>query len=187
MTTTAFYLPKTITQRNIPNLVTGKDSIPWQSNSVSNMSNTGLYTISGFWQEKFRSQTSELWCTGFEFPEFMGTVTGIELELDIRRAARIEDLVIQLTLNGELIGDNMASQINPVQADMYTADNTPKPIPFDDYHVYGAADNLWGAELTSVDVLDPSFGIVISFQSNLIIPHRDIAYLDQVALRITYA
>lgn len=187
MTTTPFYLPRTIVQRHIPNTVTGIDSIPWKDDSATTSSSAGLYTISGFWQEKFRSQTSELWCTGLGLPEISGTITGVELALDIRRAARIEDLVIQLTLDGELIGDNLASQINPVQADMYTAENTPRQIPFNDYHVYGSADNMWGTELSNVDVSNPTFGVVISFQSNLIVPHKDIAYLDQVALRITYA
>ena len=118
---------------------------------------------------------------------YVPTIQGIELELDIKRAARIEDLVIQLTLGGVLIGNNLASSINPVQADMYTAEraNTPTPVP--DYSIYGSPTTTWGAVLTSANIADPTFGVVVSFQSNVIYPHKDLAYLHKARLRVTYA
>jgi len=119
---------------------------------------------------------------------YVPTILGVELQLGIQRVARIEDLVIQLTLNGELIGDNLASTVNPVQSDMYTGDFTTPLDPVGDSHIYGGTTDLWGtAGLTTANIADPTFGVVVSFKSNPIYPHRDLAYLSQVALRITYA
>ena len=193
MTTTAFLFPTTVNQVSIPNEITGIPSIDWQG--LEYISNTGsyavtkkpLYTISGLWMEKFLSNTSQIWLTGFSIPNNNSTLTGIEFQLNIQRAARIEDLIIQLTLNGELIGENQASWVNPVQSNMYTGDFTEPLNPVGDYNVYGGPTNLWGTALTSTDITDPTFGVVISFKSNTTYPHSDIAYVDQVAVRTTYA
>ena len=193
MTTTDFYSPHTLTNVTIPNQITGYDSIDWNfdpstlSPDAVATSKKSLYTISGFWMEKFLSNTSQLWCTGYNIPN-KGPVQGIELRLAIARAARIEDLLIQLTLNGDLIGDNLASNINPVQSDVNTSDFTTPLNPVGDMHIYGAEDNMWGTTgLTAADIADPTFGVVISFKSNIIYPHRDIVYLSQASIRITYA
>ena len=193
MTTTTFYSPSTLNNVNIPNTVTGYDSIDWNfnssvlSDSAIATSKKSLYTISGFWMEKFLSNTSQLWCTGYNIPSNVRPVVGIECQINIQRAARIEDLIIQLTLNGAMIGDNLASNVNPVQSDMYTGDFTTPLDPVEDINIYGGVDNLWGTALTSADVSNPTFGIVVSFKSNIIYPHRDIAYLSQASIRITYA
>jgi hypothetical protein len=194
MTTTQFYNPTTITQVSIPNEVTGIPSIDWNFNSniiadgAEAVTKTGLYTIPGLWMEKFLSNTSQLWCTRLGIPNRTGTIVGIELQLDVQRVARIEDLIIQLTLNGALIGDNRASTVNPVQSDMYTGDFTAPLDPVGDSHIYGSSTDLWGTTgLTSTNIADSTFGVVVSFKSNPIYPHRDLAYLSQVALRITYA
>jgi len=193
MTTTAFLLPTTVNQVTIPNEITGVPSIDWKD--LNYISGTGsyavskrpLYTISGLWMEKFLSNTSQIWLTGFHIPANANQLTGIEFQLGIQRAARIEDLLIQLTLNGELIGDNLASLVNPVQSNMYTGDFTEPLNPIGDYNIYGGATNLWGTTLTSIDITDPTFGVVISFKSNTTYPHSDIAYVDQAAVRATYA
>jgi len=118
---------------------------------------------------------------------YIPTILGIELALTVHRAARIEDLIIQLTLNGNLIGDNLASLDNPVQSSMYTGDNTV-PTPVGDSHIYGGPSDLWGTTgLTAADISDPTFGVVVSFKSNPIYPHSDLAYVDQASIRITYA
>jgi hypothetical protein len=194
MTTTIFYSPTSITQVSIPNEITGIPSIDWNFNpnmiadNADAITKTGLYTIPGLWMEKFLSNTSQLWCTRLGIPNRVGTVVGIELQLDVQRVARIEDLVIQLTLNGALIGDNRASTVNPVQSDMYTGDFTTPLDPVGDRHIYGAGTDLWGTTgLTATNIADTTFGVVVSFKSNPVYPHRDLAYLNQVALRITYA
>lgn len=193
MTTTPFYAPSNIAQVEHFNSVTGQPSINWNHSELAINTNSyavtqsGLYTISGMWQEKFRSETSELWCTGIPFPQQEGTISGIEVQLNVHRVARVQDLVIQLTLNGELIGENRASDINPVQSNMYTGDYDIAPTPNSDYHVYGSDTDMWGTTLTAADINDASFGVVISFQSNSVMPHRDLVYVDQLAVRITYA
>ena len=200
MTTTSFYRPTTVMQISVPNEITGIPSIPWKnleyitSNDSYAVSAKPLYTISGLWMEKFLSNTSILYLTGFNFPDIQQVVAGIELQLHILRSARIEDLVIQLTdggldLNGMpiMIGENLASTVNPVQSDTYTGDYTTPLLQVGDYNIYGGATNMWGVTLSSADIASPTFGVVISFKSNQIYPHTDLAYVNQVALRVTYA
>lgn len=191
--TTTFFIPRTIAQVHSVNDITNAPSIEWNHSeeaiSMTSYAVTAkpLSTISGIWMEKFLSNTSELWCTNFNIPDTEQDVVGVELQLNVRRAARIQDLVIQLTYDGNLIGDNLASLINPVQTDMYTGEFTTPLEPVKDYNIYGNSDNTWGATITSAMLSDPSFGVVISFQSNQVIPHSDLVYVDQLALRFTYA
>ena len=195
MTTTAFYSPTAINQVTVANDITGVPSIDWDFNptqiseSAQATTKKRLYTISGLWMEKFLSNTSQLWCTHLHIPNNNRTVVGMELLLGVQRASRVEDLLIQLTLGGELIGNNYASTVNPVQSSMYTGDYMETPIqPVGDVGMYGGPADLWGTtSLTSADIADTTFGIVVSFRSNEIYPHSDLAYLNQVALRITYA
>ena len=197
MTTTAFLNPTKLTNINIPNTVTGYASIDWitKNNTISEnnyaTSSKPLHTISGLWMEKFLSTTSELYCTGYNFTNTGRTVTGIELALNVQRASRIQDLKIKLVLNGVEIANsnNLASTVNPVQSNMYvgTGPTDVYPVPVGDYNVYGGDLNLWGVSLTSTQIADPTFGIVVSFHSNQIYPHTDLVYLDQAALRVTYA
>jgi hypothetical protein len=193
MTTTLFYNPQSIQNVSSYNEVTATPSIDWQFNQIIAQGNYAtsskpLYSMSGFWQERFRTVTSELWLTELGIPNNGGNVVGIEFQLNILRAARIEDLTIQLTIGGQLIGDNYASVVNPVQSDTYTAEITIPQNPVGDYNIYGGPADLWGTTgLTSANIADPTFGVVISFQSNVIYPHKDTAYVDQVGVRITYA
>jgi hypothetical protein len=190
MTTTSFYIPTSFDQVQTVSDATGYVSLPWE-NAVTVTPNNptytanGLHTISGMWFEKYLSYTNQLWCTNFNIPTLSGDILGVELEIFVERAARIQDSVIQLAYNGELIGDNHAI-LAPIVTDINTG-NTISPIQTQDYHIYGAADNTWGYSLTPEIVSDPSFGVVVAFGSNPTIPHRDIPYLSQVGLRITYA
>jgi hypothetical protein len=189
---TNFFYPTAIRQVALTDQATGRPSIPWhfdptQINSVSPASTTdSLYTISGLWMEKFLSLTNQLWLTGFHIPNNGQTPIGIELQLNTYRQSRIEDLTIQLCFDGELIGLNHASQENPVQSSMYTGDNPPAH-PVGDYNIYGSGTDMWETTLTNEQLADPTFGIVIGFKSNTIYPHRDLAHVDQVGIRITYA
>jgi hypothetical protein len=193
MMTTLFYSPTAINTVPEYNSITDQWSIPWNWNPYAiNPNSTAitarpLYTVSGLWMEKFLSNTDQLWCTGFNIPNNSNSILGIEVELGVQRAARIEDLIIQLTLDGQLIGDNRASTVNPVQSDMYTGDYTTPLNPVGDYNIYGSGTDLWGTTLTANQVSNSSFGVVISFKSNQIYPHSDLAYLSQVGIRITYA
>ena len=190
MITTNFYNPTTITSVGSINSVTNEPSISWSFNEVISessraMTNKPLYTISGLWMEQFRSVTDQLWCTNLQIPDLERPVLGIEFSLSCLRQARIQDSIIQLTLNNELIGNNYASTVNPVQSDMYTGDLTA-PTPLGDYNIYGSSSDTWGTTLTSANLSDPTFGIVISFSSNHVYPHKDLAYINQIGIRITY-
>lgn len=186
--TTPFYLPTNIQQVSIDD-----NDITWENENLIistesyAITSEPLYTISGLWQERFLSSTTQLWTTGYNIPVFDRTLSGIELQLNIHRSSRIQDYIIQLTLNGELIGDNLASNVNPVLIDMYTAEIEVPENPIGDYNIYGSGANLWGTELTSEGIANATFGAVISFQSNQFIPHRDLAYLNSVALRVSYS
>jgi len=71
---------------------------------------------------------------------------------------------------------------------MYTGELLEPINPVGDYNIYGSPTDLWGTTgLTASNISNSTFGIVISFRSNVIYPHTDIAYVDQVGLRITYA
>jgi hypothetical protein len=188
---TQFYNPTVITEQTIFNEVTGHDSIGWNVGNTISQNNYAtskqpLYTISGLWMEKFLSNTSELWCTKLNIPDTSMSVTSIQFFLDMHRFSRIEDLRIQLTLNGEPIGHNMASPVNPVQSNMYTGENSPLLPIIGDANVYGDLTEMWGTTLTSEQIADDSFGIIFSFRSNQVYPHRDLVIVNQIGVGITY-
>jgi hypothetical protein len=189
---TNFYTPTRITPVQLTEQATGHPSIAWKfdatqiNKTAPASSKQPLYTISGLWMERFLSLTDQLWFTGFNIPNNLGTPVGIELELNTYRQGRIQDITVQLCFDGELIGMNHASLDNPVQSSMYTGDN-PVATPAGDYHVYGTNTDMWATELTSEQIADSTFGIVIGFKSNTIYPHRDLAHIDQVGIRVTYA
>ena len=193
MATTNFSYPTVITPVQSFNDILNIPSIPWENleflRGEDNYATSAkpIYTISGFWQEKFYTETDQLVTTGYGFTDTGATVTGIEALISLRRLSRVQDLVIQLTLNGELVGDNLASIINPVQSNMYTGETGSTPTPVGDIHIYGGATELWGRAWTSAEIADSSFGIAVSFKSNQEVPHRDLVYFDQLALRISYA
>lgn len=211
MTTTRFYFPTAFNQVQDHDSVTNRYTIPWlnterlASEDLEAVTESGLYTTSGTWFQRFLTFTNELWCTNFNIPNNGGTVVGIELQTFIQRAARIQDTTVQLILNGQMIGDNYArptgliTDINTgdtilAESDAayigdQTLENTP-PLgtPTPDYMIYGKSTDLWGTTgLTAANVSDTSFGVVLKYGSNPTTPHRDLAYLSQIALRITYA
>jgi hypothetical protein len=190
---THFYNPTSIIQHPSPDNIDGiTDSIEWIVNENITRDNHAssskpLYTISGLWMEKYLSKTHQLWCTGLNIPLDTRPIVGIELLLDMKRVSRIEDLLIQLTLNDELIGNNMASPVDPVQANMYTGDNSPLLPIIGDYNIYSGTTELWGLDnLTNEQISDSSFGFVLSFRSNQVYPHRDIVTINQIGLGIIY-
>lgn len=184
------YKPSQFSQVMTTSDATGYTSIAWHNTSDINTDSaayteTGLHTISGLWFDKFLSYTNQLWCTGFHIPQISGTIAGIELLISVQRAARIQDSLIQLVYDGDLIGENYAI-LAPIETDVNTG-NTISPVQTPDFHIYGGVADTWGYALTPEIISDPSFGVAIAFGSNPTMPHRDIPYLSQVGLRITYA
>jgi len=132
------------------------------------VSSKPLHTISGLWQERFASITSQLWFTNFPFAPNGSTLLGVEVQINAIRASRIQDYVVQLVLNGERVGDNLADP------------------GLDNYKIYGSPTNLWNSPIQLVDTINVNFGVVIALRSNVLTPHTDTAYIDNVAMRITY-
>jgi hypothetical protein len=188
--TTRYYNPTTIIEHSEETDLI-QPIIGWNINGEITPTNCitskqPLYTISGLWMEKFLSNTAELWCTNLNIPDAELPVAGIEFYLDMHRFSRIEDLRIQLRLNNDYIGNNIASPINPVQSNMYTGENSPLLPIIGDVNTYGGPTELWGNTLTSADISSESFGIAISFRSNQIYPHRDLVIINQIGIGITY-
>jgi hypothetical protein len=172
MTTTKFIIPATVTQ------VTDDNGIAWSNilgsadrdpNGVQcAVTSKELHTISGLWQERFASKTNQLWFTNFSFNPVGTTLYGIEVEFNSIRSNRVQDYIVQLVLNGALVGDNIADPIT------------------DNVKTYGGPTNLWNSTISISDVTSATFGVAIAFRSNVTIPHSDLGYLDQVRMRITY-
>lgn len=111
-------------------------------------------------------QTYFLKITGFNFSNFTGPVTGIEMKLTMDRGGRITDDTIQLCLRDSLIGKNIGTlNLDPVKT-------------------YGADNDTWETNVSAEDILDPSFGIVLRFKSHPYWPHKSSALINAIALRI---
>jgi len=114
-----------------------------------------------------RNKTYFLQITGFNFQNLPGTLSGIEVQLDARRYGRAQDDTIMLCLGGTGIGENHAgTEISP-------------------QITYGSSTDLWKTNLTIVDIQDPTFGVIIRFQSHPTWPHKDPVLIDSVQLRIS--
>jgi hypothetical protein len=169
-TTTDFLIPATVTQ------VTDDNGIAWSHilGSVGHdsynfaITSKELHTIPGLWQERFASKTNQLWFTNFSFSPNGSTLYGVEVQFNSLRGNRIQDYIVQLVLNGVLVGDNIAEPST------------------DNFKTYGSNINIWNSNLSIVDTINTSFGVAISLRSNVLTPHKDLGYLNQVRMRITY-
>ena len=101
-----------------------------------------------------KNKTWYLYLTGFNFTNIPQTISGLEAELHMNRGGRITDDTIQLRYDNNWIGDNKSS----LNLDMLKA--------------YGSSEDHWGVNLNSFNLLDPSFGIGIRFQSHPMYPHK---------------
>ena len=95
-----------------------------------------------------------------------GTLTGIELLVYAHKQSRVLDLTVQLKLDGTLIGNNRASD------------------SADGYAVYGGTADMWGTTITLSSM--PTLSVILQYQSNKTIPHRDTVYVDTAWLRLTH-
>lgn len=111
-------------------------------------------------------KTYYLKLTGFNLVDVPDTVSGIEARLTMNRYGRITDETVQLCLNDVLIGENRA-----------TLDLSPKKT-------YGGDNDTWEAVITKSNVLNPSFGVVLRFQSHPRWPHKSSALIDSVEIRV---
>ena len=114
----------------------------------------------------FVEKTYFLKITGFNFINLPEVLSGIELRLSMQRHGRISDETIQLCLDNDTIGDNLASlHLNPIT-------------------IYGDETNLWNTTLTIADVQNPNFGIILRFRSHPNWPHKSTPLINAVELRM---
>jgi hypothetical protein len=147
--------------------------VSWQNlenvktfNGKSTKTNRDLIHIARDPRHDILEKTYFLKCTGFNFINVPPTISGIELKLTSNRFGRITDDTIQLSLNDEIIGENLG-----------TLDLLPNKL-------YGNETTLWGTTLNSNDVLQLSFGIVLRFKSHPNWPHKCSMLIDAVELRV---
>lgn len=120
-----------------------------------------------------RTRTYDLYCTGLNIP-LLNEVNGIQLNLSAYRYARIVDETIQLTYQGVPIGiNNFSYTVDPDNNVLITNDST-----------YGGPTDTWGAQLTPEILQDPSFGVILKFQSHPYFPHSCGMFLYSVAITV---
>ena len=111
-------------------------------------------------------KTYYLKLTQFNLESLPSLLSGIEVKITMNRFGRISDDAIHLCLDGNPIGDNLA-----------TLDTSPIKI-------YGGPFTLWNSNLTISDIQDPTFGVIIRFKSHPKWPHKSSALMDAVEVRI---
>jgi hypothetical protein len=164
-----------------PNAVTQYGEIPqhvsWQGeeNNWAYLRTTDAYVsttrellhIANNSVNDLKMKTYYLYLTDFGIVDLPDPITGIEVEVNMKRGGRITDDTIQLRYNDEFIGDNRAD---------YKLDNVK---------VYGAPDDLWDiSNLTANMLTDPSFGLGLRFQSHPSWPHKEHPMLNFIRLRV---
>jgi hypothetical protein len=98
----------------------------------------------------------------------MSTITGVEARITAKRAGRIMDETVALCIEDTIKGENQAGLL------------------LDPVTYYGSSDFLWKTKGITVDqVMDPTFGIIVSFQGHKEWPCRDFILLDCVEVRIS--
>jgi len=111
-------------------------------------------------------KTYFLKCTGFNFINLPPIPSGIEVKLISNRYGRISDDTIQLCLNDNIIGDNRGSlSLEPIK-------------------IYGNNTDMWNTNLTNLDFLNSSFGIILRFKSHPNWPHKCSMLIDAVEIRV---
>ena len=170
------YYPSVVTQLG------EEPNIAWVTTVPSN----GVFLLQRRWQTAeplkhianpasgpIRDSTFALVCTGFNIP-LLDEINGIEVRVTGQRNGRIADETIQLTYENSAIGRNNFS---------YETDEEGRLPLFNDT-VYGGSEDLWGAEVTVEMLQDPSFGVILKFQSHPYYPHSSDMQIESVSLTV---
>jgi len=170
--TTAWFLPNTVTQfAEIP------QHIAWQGeeNNYAYLRTVDAYLstksellhIANPSVNDLKMKTYYLYLTNFNITGLPDVVSGVEVQIDMKRGGRITDETIQLRYNNEFIGVNRAS------------------YPLDNNTLYGGPTDLWELDSISTDIItDPSFGLGIRYQSHPFWPHKEHPMLNYIMLRV---
>jgi hypothetical protein len=116
--------------------------------------------------------TWSLYLTDFGIQET--NILGLKFHLVAQRNGRIVDQTIQLCYQNQLIGVNKVD---------YTTD-TEGHLPLSNDTAYGGPEDVWGVSDLGSKITDPSFGIVIKFQSHPYYPHSCGLRIDQMSLTV---
>jgi hypothetical protein len=113
-----------------------------------------------------KMKTWYIQATNFNFQNLPDTISGIAFRFNVNRGGRVFDDTVQLTHNGELIGENKCSRtVDPVQ-------------------IYGSNTDLWTVTNIQDIIQDSSFGIVIRLRSHPDWPHKTTPILRGLELHI---
>lgn len=172
MMTTAWTPPSLVTQ-----YAEDESHIPWNEidtfSAIRTMNGKGTSTskpllhISRQPRNDIKMKTHFLKATGFNFTNLPATVSGVVCKVTMNRHGRISDETIQLTHNGELIGDNYAStNLNPIS-------------------MYGSNIDTWKIKNLNLEMIeDSSFGIVLRFRSHPNWPHSTTPLIYSIELQV---
>jgi hypothetical protein len=121
-----------------------------------------------------RSSTQALSFTNFNITGVPEVISGIVLQVNTQRNGRATDEIIQLTYQGVAIGTN--------HVDYYT--DTEGHLTLDNSATYGSSTDTWGVDLTPAMLQNPSFGVILKFQSHPYYPHSSGMFIDSVSLTV---
>ena len=121
-----------------------------------------------------RERTAALICTNFQMENLPDVITGLELKIIAQRNGRIADEIIQLTYQGQPIGKNNFVYLTDSEGHIKITNET----------LYGGPEDLWETNLTPEMLMDPSFGVILKFQSHPYYPHSVGMILDSVSLTV---
>ncbi len=164
----ATYEPRTIEQ-------IGEDlEISWnQTNQNLWITSQPLIHISNPATGDIRTKSYSLICTNLQIQP-IDPVQGISVFVKSKRNGRVTDETVQLTYQGQPIGDNQVS---------YESDENGK-FQIKDDNTYGGENDTWGVEITPEMLQDPSFGVILKFSSHPYFPHKDQMILYGVSLTV---
>lgn len=175
---TQWFFPTTITQeaefdRHIPWNIDQESFLFTDFNTNFLTTTKPLIHISNPTAGDIRTKTWYLYLTNFNFSNLPDTISGIEVQLNVKRGRVVEDTV-QLMSNGTLIGDNQ----------VYYSQDAEHHIKIIPNPVYGGSEDTWGVDSLVPGMLDSSFGLCLRFQSHPYYPHNEAPLLQNVSMRI---
>lgn len=159
--------------------------IPWESDYLHFLTTPGLSSVTTVRPLHHIARapkydiidvTWELQLTAFNFTNLPTTISNIQLTVNMGRAGRITDDIIQLCYLGELIGENQARPAFDINQKSLLQEVT----------VYSGDLSTWKIpDLTLGMVQDPTFGIVLRYKGHPAWPHKVAPVMQMVDLQIS--
>lgn len=122
-----------------------------------------------------RNNTYSLICTNFQITDLPPIISGIELTINAQRNGRIVDEIIQLTYQGQPIGKNNFVYLTDSDGHLRLVNETK----------YGGPADLWDTVLTPEMLQDPTFGVILKFQSHPYYPHSSGMLVESVQITVS--